>query len=335
MNMLLDKLFQPDSAFEHPLTIGLCMLIVVVLLVAGLAVSFINHSAKLSEVLRKELVTRYLSWLVIVPLIVGPILLGPGSTILLISLLGLACFAEFARVTGLFRHRLLTILVVIAILATAYATMDHYYDMFVAMPALAIVVISAIAVVSDQPKGYLQRVSLASIGFMLFGFSLLHLGYIANDLVYRPFLLLIICCVSLNDVLAYCFGKWLGKHKLAPNTSPGKTIEGAVGATLCTTILFALGSGYVFMEGPISTWPHRLLMGLLLAVSALLGDLVLSSIKRDVGVKDIGHVIPGHGGLLDRFDSLLLVGPAIFHYVGYFDGFGLDQPTRIFFGGFS
>jgi phosphatidate cytidylyltransferase len=330
---MVEKLFQPAAALDHQLTTILCALIMLVLLVTGLAILVTCRRMALGEPMRKELVVRYLSWLVIVPCIVVPILIGPGSTMIFFTLLGLACFAEFARVTGFFRHRLLTALVVLAILATAFATLDHYYDMFVAMPALAVTIFAAAAIFGDKPKGYLQRVSLASIGFMLFGFSLMHLGYIANDLAYRPFLLLVIICVCLNDVLAFCFGKWLGKRRLAPQTSPGKTIEGAVGASACTALLFTAGCSFIFTQGPLAHWLQWITMGLVLAVAALLGDLVLSSIKRDVGVKDIGQIIPGHGGLLDRFDSLLLVGPAIFHYVGYFDGFGLDQPARILSGG--
>jgi len=74
-------------------------------------------------------------------------------------------------------------------------------------------------------------------------------------------------------------------------------------------------------------------LGLIVSVAGQFGDLMVSSIKRDIGIKDMGASIPGHGGLLDRFDSMLLVAPAVFHYIAFFRGFGLDQPTRIFTGG--
>ena len=97
---------------------------------------------------------------------------------------------------------------------------------------------------------------------------------------------------------------------------------------ILTTALFASVGRFVF--GPtLSQWHHLIVMGILVSVAGQLGDLVLSSVKRDLNVKDMGSMIPGHGGLLDRFDSLLLVAPALFHYVTYFQGFGLDQPVRI------
>ena len=97
------------------------------------------------------------------------------------------------------------------------------------------------------------------------------------------------------------------------------------------TLAASLGR-YVFRGTMLAAWPHLLVMGLLISALGQLGDLLLSSVKRDVGIKDMGATFPGHGGVLDRFNSLLLVSPALFHYIGYFQGVGLDQPPRIFTG---
>jgi phosphatidate cytidylyltransferase len=88
---------------------------------------------------------------------------------------------------------------------------------------------------------------------------------------------------------------------------------------------------YVFRESALDRWPHLFSLGLLISVLGQIGDLIVSAIKRDLAIKDMGSLLPGHGGLLDRFDSLLLVAPVVFHYLNYFmaDGIGGAQPTRI------
>jgi len=128
--------------------------------------------------------------------------------------------------------------------------------------------------------------------------------------------------VELNDIFAFCCGKFFGRRKLAPQTSPGKTWGGALGAFVLTTALFAAVGASAFAGTVLATPVHLLTMGALLSFTGQLGDLVISSVKRDIGIKDMGATIPGHGGLLDRFDSLLFVGPALFHYVNYFVGVG-------------
>jgi phosphatidate cytidylyltransferase len=99
-----------------------------------------------------------------------------------------------------------------------------------------------------------------------------------------------------------------------------------------TTALSVLIGGFVFQGTPLSAFHHLLMMGLMLSFLGQCGDLVISSIKRDLNIKDMAETIPGHGGLLDRFDSLLLVSPTLFHYINYFHGIGLDQPVRILTG---
>jgi phosphatidate cytidylyltransferase len=136
--------------------------------------------------------------------------------------------------------------------------------------------------------------------------------------------------VELNDVFAFIVGKTLGRRKLIPNTSPNKTIAGAVGALVLTTLL-VMGIGpFVFQGTVLASWVHLAILGVLISILGQFGDLILSSIKRDLGIKDMAATIPGHGGLLDRFDSVILVAPAVFHYVNYFVGIVNDQVPHIF-----
>jgi phosphatidate cytidylyltransferase len=267
------------------------------------------------------------------PLLVLPALAGAAATIVGVAVLSLLCYREYARATGLFRERVISGMVVLGILAITFAIADHWYGFFMALAPLGVSVIAAVAILADRPQGYIQRVALGTLGFVLFGVCFGHLGYMANDADYRPLVLTILLCVEFNDVFAFITGRTLGHRRLAPNTSPNKTWGGALGALVLTTALYAV-LGHFLFEGTVLGRPGHLVgLGVLLSVAGQLGDLMLSSIKRDLGIKDIGVTIPGHGGLLDRFDSLILVAPAVFHYVRYSRGFGLDQPARIFTGG--
>ena len=247
--------------------------------------------------------------------------------------MSIACYREFARATGFFRYRSLSMVVVLGIAALTFASFDNWYGFYVAMPPLTIVLLAIVAVLRDEPKGYTQRVGLGILSFLLFGVCISHLGYMANDADYRPIVLMIIVTVELNDVFAYISGKTLGRRKSIPHTSPNKTIGGALGALVLTCALVMFLGHLIFRNNGIDTWPKLIGLGLIVSVAGQFGDLMVSSIKRDLGIKDMAATIPGHGGFLDRFDSLILVAPAVFHYVGYFRGFGLDQPTRIITGG--
>ncbi|HEX8312626.1 MAG TPA: phosphatidate cytidylyltransferase [Chthoniobacteraceae bacterium] len=326
------RLFGAGDAFNHPVTVAITAIIFAGLVIAFAVIKVLGATRRISPELHIELTKRTVAWAVMAPLLVGPVLLGAAWTMGAVALLSLACFREFARATGFFRHRALSATVGLGILAVTFAIADHWYNFFFALTPLTVIIVAAVAILQDEPKGYIQRVALGVFAFLFFGTCLGHLGYMANDVAFRPIVLMILLTVELNDVFAYISGKLTGRRKLAPNTSPNKTIGGALGALLATTALTAVLAHFVF-QGEEWVTPLKLIaLGMIVSIAGQLGDLMLSSIKRDLGIKDMGATIPGHGGLLDRFDSLLLVAPAVFHYVGYFRGFGLDQPVRIFSG---
>lgn len=320
------------TAFESPFVFWATIGIGILLVLTPLIIIALKQKEWVSEKLYNELMLRYRSWLILVPIILLPILTGAIVTMIGIGLLSLFCFREYSRVTQLNRERTIYASACLGIVLLTLASLDNWYRLFVALTPLAICTIAAAAILRDQPRGYIQRVGLAVLGFALFGSCLGHLGFLANDANFRAMLILIFLCVELNDVFGFVVGKTLGSRKLAPNTSPGKTIAGALGALILTTLLFFVMGQFVFSGTKLASPIHLFTLGAMVSLLGQFGDLMLSSIKRDLDIKDMAATIPGHGGFLDRFDSMILVAPAFFHYVNYFVGVGLGMPVRIYVG---
>jgi phosphatidate cytidylyltransferase len=332
-NATWQRLFGFRHAFDDPVTVVLTLAVAALLLSAPLLIFITTRATKSTADKRKELWDRYRSWICLVLLILIPILAGAFWTILAVATLSFLCYREYARITGLFRERTISLIVVIGILFLTFAELDNWYRLFVALFPLTVALIAIGGLIADQPKGYIQRVGLGVLGFALFGSALGNLGYMANDWNYRPILLLILCSVELNDIFAYICGHLFGHRKFVPNTSPNKTVGGALGALVLTTPLVAVIAHFIWRDTALDSAIRLIGLGIIISVVGQFGDLMLSSIKRDLGLKDTAKLIPGHGGLLDRFDSLILVAPAVFHYVNYFVGFAAGQPERIFTGG--
>jgi len=126
-------------------------------------------------------------------------------------------------------------------------------------------------------------------------------------------LLLLILLTQFNDVAQYVWGKSLGRTKVLPTVSPGKTVAGLAGGVATTVVLATF-------LGPLLTvmdWQRSLVAGVIIGLGGFLGDVTLSALKRDLGVKDSGATLPGHGGILDRVDSLTFTAPLFFHFVFY------------------
>lgn len=327
-----ERLIGWQHAFDEPVVLAVTVAVVAVLALTPLLVWLLSKAGKVDETHRRELMLRYYSWLVITPLLLVPILLGALWTILGVGILSLFCYREYARATGLFREKLISLVVTLAIVAVTFTVLDHWQGLFAALTPYTVALIASVAILKDQPEGYIQRVALGIFAFALFGTGLGHLGFLANDAGYRGYIVLLLLSVELNDVFAYISGKTMGRSKLAPQTSPNKTKGGALGAVVLTTALVVCVGHFVFAGTALQHPAHLIVLGILLSVAGQLGDLMLSSIKRDLGVKDLGVTIPGHGGLLDRFDSLLLAAPVFFHYINYFVGVGVEQTPRILTG---
>jgi len=263
----------------------------------------------------------YCGWLFMVPLLFLGFFLGRESAIVFLTLVAIIGFREFARATELQHDRIITGTVYLGILATGVVCWmsnpadgkPGWFGLFMALPIFVTAAILVIPVVRNRGQGQLQLLALAIVGFVYFGWMFGHVAFLANSAYAYSYLGYLVVAVELNDVAAYAFGKLFGRHPLRSNISPKKTWEGAAGGLAVSLLLPWL---------LLPTFPHFakwdcLLVGLIVGIGGQLGDLVVSVFKRDLGIKDMGTLIPGHGGVMDRIDSLIYVAPLFFHYVRY------------------
>ena len=265
-------------------------------------------------------------WLIMIPLVVGAIFLGREATIIFLGLVALYGFTEFARATGLYRDWLITGWVYVGIIALTIVTLLPppvtpqptlgWYGMFMALPVYVVAGILVMPILRDRTKGQLQLIALGMVGFIYIGWMFGHLAFLANGRNAAGVILFLLFAVPLCDVAAFTFGKLLGRTKMRPNISPNKTWGGAIGAFL---VGMALPWIFRFSLEGFGT-RELILAGLIVGIGSQLGDLSISVIKRDIGIKDMGSLIEGHGGVLDRIDSLIYVAPLFFHMTRYYVG---------------
>ncbi len=266
--------------------------------------------------------TIYRGWLMMIPVLI--IFVFFGRVIFILGVLGISCFSfgEFSRATKLNANTWITRVVLIGIFAIAILAIiplpDQiyfgWYGLFIVLPVYVIGLILLVPILENRYEGQLQAVALGMMGFLYFGWMLGHLSFLANSPYFVNYVLYLVFAVQIADISAYNFGKLFGRHKLRNNISPNKTVEGAIGALLVSLCL-----PWLFRSTLPEFGPFQLLStGIIMGVGSQLGDLSISLIKRDLGVKDMGALIPGHGGLLDRIDSLIITAPLFFHMIRYF-----------------
>jgi len=198
-----------------------------------------------------------------------------------------------------------------------------WYGMFIIfVPVYMFLFLPLRMVLIGDTAGFLRAAGTLHWGLMMAVFSLSHVAYLLIDKPADPgrgnphgggvaLVLFLVVLTQLNDVAQYIWGKSFGRRKVLPKVSPGKTEAGLLGG-VATTVALAL------LLAPILTpfgWRDAALAGVLISLAGFVGDVVISALKRDLGIKDSGTLLPGHGGILDRVDALLVTGTLTYLYV--------------------
>ncbi len=256
-------------------------------------------------------------WFIMAP--IAFLAVGAPQKIFILCLVVLSIFAskEFARATGLYKDWDFMGIVYLSIAGFYFSAWTGWHDLFCAMPVYALTLILMVPIFRNEYQHMLQKSALAIITVIYFGWFPAHLAFLGEHPQRYAYLLFLIIGTEWNDASAYLAGKIFGKTPLIANISPKKTVEGSLGA-LALSALFVFSVRNWLPE--FNAWALGLSL-ILFWIGGTIGDLVISFIKRDIGVKDMGNLIPGHGGLLDRVDSLIFVAPLYFHLISYFIGF--------------
>jgi phosphatidate cytidylyltransferase len=170
-----------------------------------------------------------------------------------------------------------------------------------------------------DPKDFVRKSTAAAFAIFYLAFLGGFILLLAHDKDGLARIFTLVVLVSCNDTFAYLFGVLFGKHPLAPQISPKKTWEGLIGSVIATTI----GAALVFEFALDHNWWIGAAIGLGAVVTATCGDLIESAVKRDLSIKDMGTLLPGHGGILDRIDSVLFTGPAVWFALEFIKHFNL------------
>lgn len=290
------------------------------LLLASLVLVVLRHRNPQRDF--TELSQRTRSWWVMVTVFSAAMLLSRTISLVFFGFISFLALKEYLSIIPTRRSdRRVLFWAYIAIPVQYYWVAVGWYGMFIIfIPVYMFLFLPLRMVIIGETKSFLRALGTLHWGLMTTVFSISHLAFLlvlpaaGNPVAGGAGLVLyLVFLTQFNDVAQYVWGKLLGSHMVIPKVSPNKTWEGFVGG-LVTTVLLAV------LLAPVLTplqWPMALVAALIIAVSGFIGDVTISALKRDIGVKDSGSLLPGHGGILDRIDSLTYTAPLFFHFIHY------------------
>lgn len=270
-----------------------------------------------------ELKDRTKSWWIMLAIFTFAIYTNRVVSLVFFALISFLALKEFFSIISTRRadHRAL-FFAYLAIPYQYYLVHTGWYGMFIIfIPVYMFFLIPFCLLLTQQTEGFLKSVGTIQWGLMITVFALSHISFLlALPSKLHPqfdnagLLLYLVLLTQLNDVFQYVWGKLLGKHKIIPLVSPKKTWEGFLGGVVTTTLLAIV----IYTILTPFTLKDAILTGIIVSVGGFIGDITISAIKRDLHIKDTSALIPGHGGILDRVDSLTVAAPLFFHFVHYF-----------------
>lgn len=268
-----------------------------------------------------ELKLRIKSWWWMIAIVFISLSLSLKTAIIFFAFLSYLALKEFLSIIPI-RHvdRRAIFWVYLSIPLQYYWVSIEWYGMFIIfVPIFLFLFIPIRLVIIGETDGFINSASVIHWAAMLTVFSISHIAYlltlpVQNELAGNigPVLFLLFM-TQFNDVSQYVFGKSFGKNKIIPKVSPNKTWEGFIGGVITVTLL----SGFIAPYLTSLDMLYGFMAGFIISISGFFGDVVISSLKRDIKIKDTGTLIPGHGGILDRLDSLLYTAPMFFHFLYY------------------
>ena len=262
------------------------------------------------------------AWWVMSAAFVAATLTGGIGSLVLFALLSMLALREFVTLSPTSRadHRALAWAFFVVVPLQYVLVGVEWYGLFsIMIPVYVFLLLATRMVLAGETEGFLERAAtvqwalMACVYCVSYAPALLLLDIDGYDASGGKLLLFLVVVVQASDVLQFVWGKLLGRRRIVPTISPNKTWEGFAGGVACATLL---GAG-LWWATPFNPW-QAAAMSLLICLAGFAGGLVMSAIKRDRGVKDYGGLLPGHGGVLDRIDSLVFAAPIFFHVTRFF-----------------
>jgi phosphatidate cytidylyltransferase len=269
-----------------------------------------------------ELVKRTQSWWVMIGIFTAAFASGKNLSIWLFGIISFLALKEyFSMIPTRRADRRVLFWAYLSIPFQYYFVADHWYGMFIIfIPVYIFLFMHVRMLMIGQTEGFINSAGTIHWGLMVTVFAISHAAFLytlpqhSNGGSGAGLLLFLVFLTQFNDVAQYTWGKLFGKHKVIPKVSPNKTWEGLVGGVVSVALMALVIAPYLTPFNML----YAFSAGLIISISGFFGDVTISALKRDIGVKDTGSTIPGHGGILDRIDSLTFSAPLFFHFTWYF-----------------